>query len=383
MKVPSENRRSQDLDVAVLRSTSLKYDSRAQRIFQVLRSLGVNWLGFGIARKNVDLGELSKISEYRLMFSDTYHGSGLRNIASYLRWNIWIWRQLKLQEIALLYMCDVDSLLAVALLKFQKPKTKIILDIFDPIESRPIPRVLRGLFSQIEKMAVQISNDLILPSYERGATLVQDYCFTVVNNWPTVEFDSADVLERTNHKEANKILYAGLLSAERGVEFFLDTIVRHSKWNLTIAGYGPLEGIVKDYSNEFPERVKFLGMIDHDKVLYESCSACAILAIYDPKVSNSQQLASNKYYEALRCEVPLLANIESAIGRTVCEQEIGWTFQFENVESLAATLEQMELEYTSHMEVMKPRFADLRREEEENSAARKLPQLIQNKLGTT
>lgn len=361
--------------VVLIRSTSLVYDSRFLRAESVIKKLNIQTYSFGLLRQDKFQKDLKLQKDHSLFSSSGQHGDGIKNLLGYCRWNFWLIPRILRAKPSLIYMCDFDSFLAVTVTKLIRPRVKIIFDEFDPITTRPIPKMLVLIINIAQKNFFNIVDSFIFPSAERIYKQEIKSRSFVVNNMPDGNF-----LLHEQQSNKNSIFYGGLLSSERGLETFLKVISNQDIWKVTVAGYGPLEDYIKLLADSHPEVISYVGAMRHDLLMENAAKSSLILASYDPEIGNSLQLASNKYYEAILLKRPILACKRTAIGEKVESERIGWTFNFNDEEDISKVLEKVHQQSSELWTQFDANLSKLKSEIEIHSARRMLPSIINNLL---
>lgn len=119
-----------------------------------------------------------------------------------------------------------------------------------------------------------------------------------------------------------KIAYVGVLLPNRLLEELMTCVERDSRFELHIAGYGPLKKSVEKYSADC-DRIFFYGTLSHDQALYLEQQCDIMTALYKAGVANHQYCAPNKLYEAMLLGKPILMCKNTGWDDLISENEIG------------------------------------------------------------
>lgn len=119
-----------------------------------------------------------------------------------------------------------------------------------------------------------------------------------------------------------KIAYVGVLLGNRLLQELLTCVKNNPRYELHIAGYGPLKQVVEQYSANC-DRIVFYGTINHDQALFLEKQCDVMTALYDPDVSNHRFCAPNKLYEAMFLGKPILMCRNTGWDDLITENDIG------------------------------------------------------------
>lgn len=105
--------------------------------------------------------------------------------------------------------------------------------------------------------------------------------------------------------ERIKIAYVGVLLPHRLLPELLACVEKDPRFELHIAGYGPLKQCVEQYSKKC-DRIVYYGTISHDDALFLEQQCDIMTALYDHDIPNHRYCAPNKLYEAMLLGKPVL-----------------------------------------------------------------------------
>lgn len=136
-----------------------------------------------------------------------------------------------------------------------------------------------------------------------------------------------------------KIAYVGVLLGNRLLQELLACVKNDPRYELYIAGYGPLKQVVEQYSANC-ERIVFYGTINHDQALFLEKQCDIMTALYDPNISNHRFCAPNKLYEAMFLGKPILMCRNTGWDDLITENDIGVLID-SNEQGIRSGLEQL------------------------------------------
>lgn len=258
------------------------------------------------------------------------YGRGWKNFRAHFRFFLFVVRRLHDIKPKIIYACDLDTLIPSLIWRLNK-RVIIIFDQFDPLSSRTNSRTLSHLMSKLEIYFAKKSDIRITSNSSRIPVRMIDDWFEMKNVFP---FDlSHEDLEKI--KPPFVLFYGGILAPDRGLVACATAVSQRSDWEFHLYGQGTLSEILKNfnYPNVFVHEP-----IPHEKLMRNAKSSDLFLAMYDPSYSNNKHTASNKLFEAAQLGIPLLSNIDTSLGETVRELELGWSVEYGNIQQIIATL---------------------------------------------
>lgn len=119
-----------------------------------------------------------------------------------------------------------------------------------------------------------------------------------------------------------KIAYVGVLLPHRLLPELLTCVQKDPRFELHIAGYGPLQQVVEQHSANC-DRIVFYGTISHDQALFLENQCDVMTALYDADIPNHQFCAPNKLYEAMLLGKPILMCRNTGWDDVISENDIG------------------------------------------------------------
>lgn len=227
-------------------------------------------------------------------------------------------------EYDVIHASDFDTMLP-AMLACKKTNAKIVYDIYDYYaDSHHMPNVLDKLLRAYDTYFINKADAVIVCSEERMAQIepAKPKNLVVIHNTPSNQL--IEPLVESSHEKIRIIYIGWLIESGRFVREMVDVISKHPKLELYIGGFGPIENVIKEYSEQY-SNIVFLGKLAYSDVLkYES--QCDIMtAIYDSSLKNHRYAAPNKFYEALMLGKPLIVVNNTGIDQVVVKENIGWS----------------------------------------------------------
>lgn len=176
------------------------------------------------------------------------------------------------EPIDMVFIYSIGSLQykVASLLKRKYPQVKIISIIADlpeymSMSTSPIVQVLKKIDWKIIKYNIQaISGFVFLSPYMKEKLPIGD------KPWIQVEgiFNAKDENIQEASEKGNYIFYSGALYEKYGVNDLVNAfnLIQDTNVELWLCGYGESESFIKKSQKQNP-RIKFLGILDRDKVL--------------------------------------------------------------------------------------------------------------------
>lgn len=328
------NIKTKTYDVILTRADAIAPFPRLERSARCLQQYGLNCLAVGWDREGchpkVECGYFDII---RVHFPGKY-GGGIRNLFGLLCWNLWLlFLHLRLRP-KVIHAYDFDTVLPALIAKIFIG-CKVVYDIADWYAGSRKVGWLKLLFEEAERWAIRRADLLILAHEER----LQQVGFNprkwlVIYNIPEDRHGSLRLVDDIEEiKNGDYFVYVGVLHSDRGLEQIVEAATI-SGLKLIIAGFGPLAPYCQKVSKE-RKHIKFLGKIPYEYTLALESNAIAIIALYDPKISNNQLAAPNKFYEAMMLGRPLITSKDTLVGRIVERERLGIAVTYGNISELA------------------------------------------------
>jgi glycosyltransferase involved in cell wall biosynthesis len=262
-------------------------------------------------------------------------GRGLKNIFQLIVYELYVtyWLIKNRNMYDVIHPFDLDAGLPAAIVSkiFKKKLVYHIADFY--VDSRPgIPSKLKKLIKNIEYFIISRATSTIICTEERIKQIEGSHPrnLVIVHNSPTGEIkkDNEALLPKENNKkEKLKLCYVGDLSERRFIKNVLEVISQDERFELEIAGMGPLSELVEEYSHSY-NNIKYYGRIKYQAAieLYSKCDL--MFAIYDPSVDNHKYSAPNKAYEAMMLGKPIIVAKGTSIDKIVEREKLGVVINF-------------------------------------------------------
>ena len=323
-------------DVVFTRSDAIAPFPRLESTARCLKEEGLNCLAVGWDREGrYPAKEKATFDIVRMRFRGRY-GWGLRNLYGLFRWNLGlVFLHLKLRP-KIIHAYDFDTIIP-ALIARVFVKCKVVYDIADwYADSRKVGR-LKSLLDKAERWACRKA-DLVILAHEKR---LQQVGF-IPRKWLVIYNTPEDICKRSQSVEEKPahndyFAYVGVLHPDRGLPQIVEaTSALGAK--LVIAGFGPLEAYCRKAADTMPG-IRFLGQIPYERTLVIEANAIAIVALYDPKLSNNQLAAPNKLYEAMMLGRPLITSRQTLVGELVEREKIGIAVTYGDVRGLSQAMD--------------------------------------------
>jgi glycosyltransferase involved in cell wall biosynthesis len=257
-------------------------------------------------------------------------GAGWRNFFNLIKFNSFIFKTIRKLRPRLIYACDLDTAL-IASVCSRMWKIPLVYDQFDSYESRLKNRHLQKLIFKIESYVMRNANLTIFASEERKRKVKLSKSY-VIDNCPDRQAirDLSRVVDRS-------IIFAGILLKNRLLESTLNWVEDNPQISLTVAGFGPLEELVRE--KERNVNINFIGALPNSDIIDQISFNSLCLAVYDPSDPNNETAAVNKVFESAIAGVPLVAAKGTSTGEIVEQWGIGWTITYGHQGDLLEVIE--------------------------------------------
>ncbi|WP_182284649.1 hypothetical protein [Comamonas testosteroni] len=272
-------------------------------------------------------------------------GGRWRNVFALMAWNVFIFKTLMSlrKSISIVHAIDLDSVISAYIFCriFNK---SIVFDIYDHYaDTRNIKGVSGKLISLIERKLAQRADLTILADEARleQHALKAAENLMIIENVPDVSWPINELVVEEN--KPIKIGYFGVLEKQhRGLENLLEVFAGSEKFELHLAGYGPLEEKILEKSRSY-SNVKFYGALNHEQGMEKLSGMHCVVGFYYLTVPNHRFASPNKYYEHLLLGLPLLTTYGTPPGNKVVNENTGWALS-EGIESLLNWADQLDID---------------------------------------
>lgn len=267
-------------------------------------------------------------------------GAGMKNIFNLARWelHLFLWLLKNKKTFDCIHACDFDTAF-ISLLFSRIFNKKIIYDVFDYYpETYPIPSFLVSTIKKIDKTVMKKVDALILVDKVRikqiGGYLNKNIFF-IYNSPPLLHF-------RNPPSNFLTACFFGKLLPHRFIEEAMEVFSKNRQWSLHIAGFGPLEEAVKEFSRKF-KNITYEGPKDYIEGLKFMSQHKLNLCIYNPSVPNHKYASPNKIFESLMLGIPIVVAENTSIDKLVKNRNLGWVIPYKK-EALSDLLDLITLE---------------------------------------
>jgi len=226
---------------------------------------------------------------------------------------------------------DFDTIIPVYINNIYK-KYKIVYMIYDYYSSNfpsYFPNFIINIFSKIENFFIKNSNLLFLVDPSRLKQVNKNiHNYQIIYNTPNEK-----ILKKIDRKKKNNIFtifYGGILHSSRGLIDILNIVKKRKDIKIIIAGEGPLKKDIIEYSNKY-DNIYYIGFISYNELISYTKNSDLIIALYDPKIRNSQFASPNKLFESMMCGKPIIVNTNTAMSNIVLKEKCGLLVEYGNI----------------------------------------------------
>lgn len=313
------------VDIAIIRSVDLKFDSRLSRTLASIQDhYHVDLLSWN--RKGM-LDESKHVESLNLSHS---FGAGLRGLHKHLLWNLFIFVKLLRLNPKVVWAIDLDSAVPSRFYAYLF-KRGFIYEQYDPFRSR---RTFPLLGSQIEKKILISSDIVIFPDSSRSNLYPNNFNKFVIENLETSHtFASLYQI----HSERYRATYIGTLDSDRHLEELQNAIALAEEWDLEIWGFDD-----KHLINIESPNIRLMGPVDSSARFEKLTGSTVILAFYSQRHQNNRLTASNKLFEAALLRIPILTNPGTNLSAIIQKYNLGYVTEGTNPMEILAMLGQIQ-----------------------------------------
>lgn len=331
--------------ILMLRSNPVHSDPRVDKIARALGQDGhrVSVLAWDFTGEHLPHEVRPDYSISRIDLPVKF-GRGLGNLILELRWQWRLLRWLIANQAGydLLHACDFDTILP-ALFCGRLFKKRVIYDIFDFYADmlRQTPEILKRAIKRIDLWAIDRADGVILADDRRREQIKDStpkHCVVIYNS-PEDEYRSLEISEGSPAGEL-KLAYIGLLQRERGLLDTIRVIARHPDWTFDLGGSGAEQDIILTLARNL-ENFRWHGRVPYEQALRINAGADAMIAIFDPAIPNHRYSSSNKLFEAMMLEKPIVVARGTNMDRVVIEHQCGLVIEYGEADELDAALSRL------------------------------------------
>jgi glycosyltransferase involved in cell wall biosynthesis len=281
----------------------------------------------GLLTKDVwDGMEVNRVGGFYPMLNGAGFLTYIKGVFSY---NLSAYKFIKNEQPAIIHVSDVESFPAAFVFSLFN-KTRLLYNIHDNLAQRySLPKIVNGALNILEGLIVKYSDETIVPEKFRALSLPK-FCqnkISVIRNTPI----DPGFSEPREKDKIIRIVFAGWLDKGRGIDTLLELSAVMPNVRLLIAGEGD-KGLVDKIKGS--PNCKYLGFLDHEKVLELTEKSDFVFAHYSPHRIINMYAAPNKLAESLAVGRPIIINGEAFVSRLVKDYECGIVTSYGDVDSL-------------------------------------------------
>lgn len=260
-------------------------------------------------------------------------------------WKV-VYKQLRIQGPLILHVENLDMLILACLYKkFSNKQVKIIYEVADLPKysfrvSGRFKNIVFSCFRKFEQKIISSISNIILTSPYFWEVYYSDFVdeskYLFLPNAPSKK------LFASYEKQKNEIFTIGFIGSVRYVKqlkMLIDAVGEMDKnIKVFIAGSGPGYQVIAEYIKDKPW-VEMHGPYNYEQEivsLYEKVDC--VYSVYDTELENVKVALPNRLYEAIVCELPIIAAKGTALGKFIEEKEIGATVGANDKEGLKSIL---------------------------------------------
>lgn len=323
--------------VYFLRSNGVSPDPRVEKEVKALVAQGYHahvlcWDRTAILPKEDKIEFDDKLSAGVTRFSlASGFGLGLKNLLPLLRFQFFLLNKLirSRKEIDIIHAADFDTVLPAMVMKLFFRK-KVVYDIYDfYVDAYNVPSALKPIVRRIDVAMINQADVVILTTEKRINQIAGSHPKRIVFLHNTPEYtEGTEKMTSARCEDHIVVSYVGVLQPGRLIEVVLSVIARHPNVVLKIAGFGPLESVVRSYAEKF-ENVHFFGAVSYEQSIEISRSSDIMFATYDPSIPNHKYSSPNKLYEAMMLSKPIIICHETGVDEIVETKKLGLCIDYD------------------------------------------------------
>ena len=325
---------SKNNGIIFTRSTEIFNDSRASKEIKTYSEIYKKTIVLGWNRNNLDnkiiKNNLPENCDIYLYNRKASYGTGIKNILNIIRFNFWLYKNLKLKinDFEIIHACDFDTAF-IARRIAKKYKKKLIYDIYDYYCDCHNLGILKKFVELADISLINSADNIILCTEQRKEQIIKakPKKITVIHNTPEIKLTEKKEKQNNN---IFKLCYVGILQDDRLLKEIANEIEKYDNYELHIGGFGKYEDYFKKISNK-SKNIKFYGQLNYSDTLKLEAESDILFATYNPKIKNHKYSAPNKFYEAIALGKPIIVCKNTGIDQIVSDEKIGYVIDY-NVE---------------------------------------------------
>jgi glycosyltransferase involved in cell wall biosynthesis len=320
--------------VILIKAEPLEQSPRIVREFNLLQSAGIKTK---ILCWNRDVQQV-RISEESEQFDAKQNTvelklkspSGVKSVPLLLVWWCYVIRELVSNyQWQIAHAINFSSLFP-ALLICKITRRPLIYEILDHAYADQIvmPSLLRSFFIAIEKLFIRFPAYVIIVDelqFEEFCGIPNDNVVLIYDSPPDVyhELNKTCISLQTN--KPFTFFFAGVLDKARRLN--LDRVIKAlgdcEDLRVVFAGYGDMVKEIATWSRLHPDKIQFLGRLEHREVLEESMRANCLFVLRDPSVPVNRYICGSKFLESTMCGKPILVSKGTSTAVKVHKEQMG------------------------------------------------------------
>lgn len=334
-----------NMKAIIIQRCALNQSTRASKIVKTLIGTHgdycVSFLGWNMGSK-IELVNNSiikeSLTEIQLRLNSPV---GLNIIPFYLIiWWCFIFLTLMSKKWDITYAINLESALPAVIAGRLKGKPVIYDYLDDRIGFIQLSYIMKNMFILLDKISMRLASAVILADNMQVEKIGE-----IPNSRVVAVYDSPDDIIKASSSDCKEnkkftLFYAGYLSSVRALN--LDKAFIAIKGlegvQLVIAGYGDLVNEIKYLSQEYPEKIQFIGSISHEEVLRRTAKADLLLVLRSHHVLENKYICGSKVLEAMMCGKPILVNKDTSTAKKVQEEDCGLVVNANDIEEIQSAI---------------------------------------------
>lgn len=261
---------------------------------------------------------------------------GPKVVLFYPLWWFFIFLRLMIEKWDMAYSINIESMPSALFAAKLKGKSIVYDNLDDHVNSIILPGVIKNILIKIDKFLMRFANGVVIADEMQIEMLGGIPNSRVVAIYDSPE-DTINLQFRdNNHRDIFTLFYAGGLSSGRALNLdkAIDAVKSLDGVKIAIAGYGDLATDIESISEEFPEKVEFLGTISHSEVLRRTLGADLLFLLRSPQLPVNKFICGSKLLQAMMCGRPILVNKGTSTAKKVLEENCGIVVDANNIEEI-------------------------------------------------
>ncbi|MBT9139419.1 MAG: hypothetical protein DDT31_02003 [Syntrophomonadaceae bacterium] len=245
------------------------------------------------------------------------------------------WLMVKRWDIV--HAINFDSIIP-AVIAGKLKRRPVIYEIFDVYADMVVlPQLVRRIGIYIDKIFMRLANAVIIVDETRLDQLNEipnTNIAVIYNSPPDFSMQVNSSCQTRGNVSKFSIFYAGLLSTRRSLDKIIMAVKAIEDTELIIAGFGDQVKEIKKSAAENPGKVHFIGQATHTEVLELTSSANLLFSLYDPVVPQHKFASSNKLFEAMMANKPILVSKGTTMADIVERENCGLIVDCNSVDEI-------------------------------------------------